>query len=71
VMVTGPVVSAMATPGAAIAALMVVVTVMTMMGVMSLLLVVAHWIIGPVARLADTHAADRDRPCGSDDGEEL
>ena len=74
VVVTGSVVGAMATPGAAIVppvARMVVVMVMTMMGMMSVLLVVAHRIIGSVARLADAHAADRDRSCGSDDGEEL
>jgi len=52
-------------------ALMVVVMVMTMMGMMSVLLVVPHGIIGPVARLADAYAADRDRSRGSDDGEEL
>ena len=72
--VTAPVVSAMATPGAAIVspvALMVVVMVMTMMGTMTVLLVVSHRIIGPVARLADANAADRDRSCSSDDGEEL
>ncbi|MGH2964965.1 MAG: hypothetical protein ACRDMH_06250 [Solirubrobacterales bacterium] len=74
VVVTGPVVGAMATPSAAIVcavALMVVVMVMTMVGMMSVLLMVSHRIIGPVARLADAHAADRDRSCGSDDGKEL
>ena len=74
VMVSGSVVGAMATPGAAIVppvAMMVIVMVMTMMGMVSVLLVVSHRIIGPVARLADAHAADRDRSCGSDDGEEL
>ena len=74
VVVTGSVVGAMATSGSAIVppvSLMVVVMVMTMMGVMSVLLVVSHRIIGPVARLADAHAADRDRSYGSNDGEEL
>jgi len=52
-------------------ALMVVVMVMTMMGMMSVLLVVAEGIIGKMARLADAYAADRDRSRGSDDGEEL
>jgi hypothetical protein len=72
VVVTAPVVSAMATPpGAAIVCPVALMVVVMVIGVVSVLLVVSHRIIGPVARLADAHAADRDRSCSSDDGEEL
>jgi hypothetical protein len=69
VVVTAPVVSA--TPGAAIVCPVALMVVVMVIGVVSVLLVVSHRIIGPVARLADAHAADRDRSCSSDDGEEL
>ena len=70
--VTSLVVSAMATPSAAmVCPVALMVMVVTMIALLSVLLMVSQRIIGPVARLADAHAADRDRSCGSDDGEEL
>jgi len=69
-MVTGAVVSAMATPSAAIVCpVALMVMVMPMMGMLSVLPMVSHRIISPMARLADAHAADRDGSCGSDDGD--